>query len=324
MSAETTSLMNSILNFDGYDVQAYLLVNIDLIGYIASVYLVMVGQGVPITRWLLRNRSADFHSEKSVQSQLSGVFRLSSLFHWICASISAVCAAYLGLVMTDTISADGFYTAVCAWSDARLYLGPAGFTVCVAVVMKMVELIDTLFLVYRDYTLQYANSTAQRDQLTAQLTASSQRRITVAHWWSHVLMALYFWHTFSIGISTFTAIALVSVACGVARHAALAMEDGLTASRIAAGKPVKSSATLPFDVLSIASQIAECVGVSAVAIYSSYQNYTAEKGCLTMQANVRMCAIIYLSWLCLIFYQIVHPKRAASSKPKANQEKKSK
>ncbi|KPI84628.1 hypothetical protein ABL78_6333 [Leptomonas seymouri] len=282
-----SSVIDYILHFDGYPLQAYLLDNIDLIGYIASCYLVMVGKGERILRWWNSNRKAQANGSASPQNQngnskataaaLKSCYIAASFYHLVMSIICAAISCMLVPAMVQSILRNSFFDTVCIWDDYRTYKGYVGFALGGAVLVKVAEQLDTFFLVLRDYIV----SSPEQEKL-------QPRRVTPSHWWFQVLIALYFWHTYSIGTSCFCLLATYSLAISAVRNFLYWQQDNAQAH-------CKVTSAAKLAGMAAALDVAECVGCILLSIYASYMNYTNTRGCMTIQANVRMALVMYVT-----------------------------
>ncbi|AYU77312.1 fatty acid elongase [Leishmania donovani] len=287
------SLVSYIVNYDGYPLQAYLLENIDVIGYIASIYLVMVGKGDRILSWWNKRKApaADAQGKQNGASKetvaaLKSCYTAASTYHLVVCIACALVSFILVPAMAQSVLANSFFATMCLWDDARIYKGYVGFALSAAVVVKVVEQLDTFFLILRDYIV--ASPEQEKKQV---------RRVRPSHWWFQVLIALYFWHTYSIGTSCFTMIATFTMAISAARNFFYMQQDFAQAQ----GKT--AMATKPNREI-LALDMAEWIGCSALSVYASYMNYTHERGCMTMQANVRMALVMYVTAVVLRFREL--------------------
>lgn len=279
-----SSIADYIAHFDGYPLQAYLLENIDLIGYIASCYLVMVGKGKRILRWWNKNNNkksvaaaARNGASKANAAALESCLAAASIYHTCMAVVCAALSCLLVPAILQSVMQKSFFTTMCIWDDDLTFKGVVGFALGGAVFVKVVEQFDTFFLVLRDYIVSSPEQEARQP-----------RRMTPSHWWFRVLIALYFWHTYSIGTSCFGILATYSLLISTVRNFLYAQQDNAQAHG-------KDSAAAKLTNTAALLDIAECVGSSLLSVYASYMNYTSEQGCMTVQANVRMALVMYIA-----------------------------
>ncbi|KPA77234.1 putative mitochondrial fatty acid elongase [Leptomonas pyrrhocoris] len=286
-----SSLIDYIVHFDGYPLQAYLLDNIDFIGYIASCYLVMVGKGDRILRWWNKNKNSSKAPQadggasaplqngqaKAAAAALKSCHTAAFFYHAVMCFVCAALSCLLVPAMAQSILRNSFFDTMCIWDDYRTLKGYVGFALGGAVMVKVAEQLDTFFLVLRDYI------TSSPEQEKRQ-----PRRVTPSHWWFQVLVALYFWHTYSIGTSCFAMLATWSLIISAVRNLLYMQQDSAQA-RLQTAAAAKLAGTVA------ALDIAECVGCSLLSLYASYMNYTNERGCMTVQANVRMALVLYVT-----------------------------
>ncbi|KAG5483319.1 hypothetical protein LSCM1_04864 [Leishmania martiniquensis] len=278
------NFIDYVVHFDGYPLQAYLLESIDVIGYIASLYLVMVGKGDRILGWwnkrqvLTANAAAKQNgTSKETVAALKACYTVASIYHLLVGVACAAVSCMLVPAMTHSVLANSFFQTMCFWDDARVYKGYVGFALGAAVLLKVVEQLDTFFLILRDYIIA---SPAQEKQQV--------RRVQPSHWWIQVLSALYFWHTYSIGTSCLTMIATLATLTSVARNFIYMRQDAAQAHGKTAVAAKRKGALVALDMT-------EWIGCSALSVYASYMNYTNELGCMTVQANVRMALVMYVT-----------------------------
>ncbi|KAG5483179.1 hypothetical protein CUR178_04757 [Leishmania enriettii] len=272
-----------IVNFDGYPLQAFLLENIDVIGYIASLYLVMVGKGDRILSWWNKRKAPAASAaakqngpSKETVAALKACDAAASIYHLLVCIACAVVSCLLVPAMGQSVFANSFFQTMCFLNDARVYKGYVGFALGAAVMVKVVEQLDTFFLILRDYI---ASSSTQEKGV---------RRVQPSHWWFQVLVSLYFWHTYSIGTSCFAMIVTLTMVISAARNFVYMQQDAAQAHGKTAVAAKRNGALVALDMT-------EWVGCSALSVYASYVNYTDERGCMTMQANVRMALVMYVT-----------------------------
>ncbi|CAG9571249.1 putative fatty acid elongase [Leishmania major strain Friedlin] len=287
------SLISYIVNYDGYPLQAYLLENIDVIGYIASIYLVIVGKGDRILSWWNKRKApaADAQAKQNGASKetvaaLKSCYTAASTYHLVLCIACALVSCILVPAMAQSVLVNSFFATMCLWDDALIYKGAVGFSLSAAVVVKVVEQLDTFFLVLRDYIV--ASPEQEKKQV---------RRVRPSHWWFQVLIALYFWHTYSIGTSCFTMIATITMAISAARNFFYMQQDAAQAQGKTAMATKSNREILALDM-------AEWISCSALSVYASYMNYTHERGCMTVQANVRMALVMYVTAVVLRFREL--------------------
>ncbi|KAG5505112.1 hypothetical protein JIQ42_04299 [Leishmania sp. Namibia] len=272
-----------IFNFDGYPLQAFLLENIDVIGYIASLYLVMVGKGGRILSWWNKRKTPAANAatkqngpSKETVAALKACDAAASIYHLLVCIACAAVSCLLVPAMAQSVLANSFFQTMCFLDDARVYKGYVGFALGAAVMVKVVEQLDTFFLILRDY-------------IAASFTqGKGVRRVQPSHWWFQVLVSLYFWHTYSIGTSCFTMIVTLTMVISAARNFVYMQQDAAQAHGKAAVAAKRNGALVALDMT-------EWVGCSVLSVYASYMNYTDKRGCMTMQANVRMALVMYVT-----------------------------
>ncbi|KAI5685217.1 GNS1 [Leishmania braziliensis] len=288
------NFIDYIVNFDGYPLQAYLLKNIDLAGYIASFYLVMVGKGDRILSWwnarkpLAPNAAAKQNgANKEMVAALKSCYTAASMYHLVVSIAGAAISCMLVPAMAQSLLANSFFEVMCLWDDTRIYKGYVAFALSAAVMVKVVEQLDTFFLILRDYIVA---SPAQKEKQV--------RRVQPSHWWFQGLIALYFWHTYSIGTSCFTMIATLTMVMSAARNFVYMQQDTAQAHG-------KSAAAVKLNSAIVALDMMEWIGCSALSVYASLMNYTDKRGCMTMQANVRMALVMYVTAVVLRLRELI-------------------
>ncbi|GET87089.1 hypothetical protein, unknown function [Leishmania tarentolae] len=287
------SLIHYIVNYNGYPLQAYLLENIDVVGYMAAIYLVMVGKGEHILSWWNNRKvpATDTHAKqngasKDTMAALKSCYTSAFIYHFAICVTCAIVSCMLVPAMAQSLLVNSFFATMCLWDDARTYKGYVGFALSASVVVKVVEQLDTFFLVLRDYIV--ASPAQSKKQV---------RRVLPSHWWFQVLIALYFWHTYSIGSSSFTMMATVTMVISAARNFFYMQQDALQAQG-------KTAIAAKWNHKILVLDMVEWIGCSALSVYASYMNYTHERGCMTMQANVRMALVMYVTAFALRFREM--------------------
>lgn len=299
------ALISGMKAYDGYLVQSYLLENIDLIGYVASFYLVMVGKGSTVLSWVYTDKR-HARTEAALASQLTLLSLVGFLFHATFAALSLGAGLLLlSAHLRPAVGEKGFYTAACAWNDSLVYMGPAGVLLTFVTLSKMAELFTSVLFALRDFLLSRNPNAAANTAGLAAIVKRTHNSLSAAHWWYYVSIPLYFWHTYSVGSSLFPFVACVNAILRGVANAAMAVEDlslcgtlSATATAMRSNrKNSNSSRSLAVKIAAVVPTLTtaiECLACGGITAYGGYMGYTNPNGCAMMQANVRMCVLMYL------------------------------
>ncbi|CAJ1020113.1 putative GNS1/SUR4 family [Leishmania utingensis] len=164
----------------------------------------------------------------------------------------------------------GAYNAFCHWNSNILYDGPVGAFVCLFILSKIPEMLDTAFLVFQ------------------------KKPVIFLHWYHHVTVMLYCWHGYIYNIST----GLVFAGMNYAVHSVMYLYYFLCVCGYR--KYVRPIAPL-ITVLQIMQMVIGAI-VQAVTLYILY---FTDKRCDSNAENARLGFMMYVSYLILfskLFY----------------------
>ncbi|GET87095.1 fatty acid elongase, putative [Leishmania tarentolae] len=179
----------------------------------------------------------------------------------------------------------GVYNAFCYWNKNIFYDGPVGAFVCLFVLSKIPEMLDTAFLVFQ------------------------KKRILFLHWFHHLTTMLYCWHAYIHNISG----GLVFAGMNYAMHSIMYLYYFICSCGYR--KYVRPSA----PVITLL-QIAQMVVGMAVQAVTLYILYFTNKRCDSNATNARLGFMMYLSYFILfskLFYDSYlkpAPPRSAAAK----------
>ena len=203
------------------------------------------------------------------------------LWNVMLAVYSIVGAFHLLPHLFNKIATTSLYEAICIGPDWYLH-GAAGFFVTVFIYSKFAELLDTVFLIIR------------------------KKEIIFLHWFHHVTVLLFCWHSFHV--STSTGIWFAAINYGV--HSIMYTYYALA---IYGWKPVFK---LAIFITSI--QISQMVAGISVIIYAAYTQIIGGFYCNVHPVNWKLGLAMYASYFVLfslLFYQkYLQPKAHHGSK----------
>ncbi|AYU77317.1 fatty acid elongase, putative [Leishmania donovani] len=164
----------------------------------------------------------------------------------------------------------GVYNAFCYWNKNIFYDGPVGAFLCLFVLSKIPEMLDTAFLVFQ------------------------KKRVRFLHWFHHMTTMLYCWHSYAMNISG----ALVFAGMNYAMHSLMYFYYFICSCGYR--KYVRPSAPV-ITFLQIAQMV---VGMTVQAVTLYVLGFTNRR-CDSNAANARLGFMMYLSYFILfskLFY----------------------
>ncbi len=177
----------------------------------------------------------------------------------------------------------GLYVSVCS-HPVYYGSGPVGFFVCLFIYSKLFELVDTFFLIIR------------------------KNPVILLHWYHHVTVLLYCWHSYSVRISS----GLWFAAMNYCVHAFMYFYFGMTQVGPRSRKMVK-----PFAIFLTLGQLTQMVVGIAVTVASGVYSAHPHKGCHSNATNSLLGLLMYFSYF-LLFGKLF--MRYFNKKPRTKQE----
>ncbi|KPI88666.1 putative fatty acid elongase [Leptomonas seymouri] len=162
------------------------------------------------------------------------------------------------------------YNGICGWNDNLFCDGPVGAFVLLFIVSKIPEMIDTAFLVFQ------------------------KKKVIFLHWYHHVTVMLYCWHSYALRISG----GLIFASMNYSVHSIMYFYFFICACGYR--KYVRPIA--PFVTF---LQIAQMVVGMVVEVVTLYHMYFSGKGCQSNATNARVGFMMYVSYFGLfskLFY----------------------
>ncbi|RNF25827.1 fatty acid elongase [Trypanosoma conorhini] len=267
-----------VQDYDGYAVRKWMLDNVDVLGYLSLGYLALVWKGPAVAKRL--NGASNRVSNSEALRYVIIVWNL------LLSSFSFLGMAVVVPALLRRIYTQGVLRAICDENDAMLYSSPVGFWIGMFVLSKIPELVDTTLLVLQGKVPPFL------------------------HWYHHVTVMIFSWHTYCDHISTM----IVFAAMNLTVHAIMYLYFAMCACGFK--KTMRRFA--PFITM---LQIAQMVVGTVVTVYSAYAVYAAPagaaRGCHVSKSNARMGVLMYLSYLYLFSVMFANaylrPKRPATS-----------
>ncbi|CAD2219300.1 GNS1/SUR4 family, putative [Angomonas deanei] len=174
-----------------------------------------------------------------------------------------------------------FYNSVCVWYPDQFYAGRVGFFVCLFILSKIPEMLDTVFLVFK------------------------KKPVIFLHWYHHITVMLYCWHSYVYHISA----GLIFSSMNYFVHSFMYFYYLL--AELGYGRQLR-----PIAPLITVLQIAQMVVGGFVEVYSLYYIYFTEEGCPGANAcNCRLGFLMYASYF-FLFSKLFKDKYFGPKKPK--------
>ncbi|KEG08310.1 putative fatty acid elongase [Trypanosoma grayi] len=262
---------------------------IDILGYMVAFYIVFIVKGPTYLQRFVGGTHAAPHSAAASEAHVTNggtPFKRSAavvmldkfmlVLYTLMALMSAVTLTQIVPVWLAAARQCGFYEATCVWDDALIFRGPVGLWLGAYTLSKVPALLDVMLRVLRNHLCGAAKATHPQHQ-----------PVLFGEWYYQSMILVYCWHTFSLGMSFFVVLVMCNAVAQGVVYACKARRAAAAAA--AAGRCPR------LDACIVAVYIAECIAGTAVAVYGSYQNYVGHKGCALMQANARMCVVMYVS-----------------------------
>ncbi|KAH9597926.1 ELO family [Trypanosoma melophagium] len=258
-------------HYDGYAVRQFMIDNVDIVGYLSFFYLAFVWKAPALVRRL--NGDSMRISSSPV---LTAVF---IVWNFILSTFSFLGMIVVVPALVKNVYHVGLIRAVCEKNDKMIYNASVGFWIGMFVLSKVPELVDTVLLVLQ----------------------GKQPRFL--HWYHHVTVLLFSWHTYYDGTSTMIVFAAMNLTVHFIMYFYFAM--------CACG--FKKSMR-KFAPLITALQLLQMVVGTIVTGYSAYNAYLLPDDnndktmvkCDVSKSSARMGFLIYLSYLYLFSVMFVN------------------
>ncbi|KAG5509403.1 hypothetical protein JKF63_06713 [Porcisia hertigi] len=171
---------------------------------------------------------------------------------------------------SDVTWKGGIYNTLCLWNTNIFFDGPVGAFVCLFVLSKIPEMLDTAFLVFQ------------------------KKPVIFLHWYHHVTVMLYCWHAYMYKISG----GLVFASMNYGVHSIMYLYYFICSCGYR--KLVR-----PLAPLITFLQIAQMVIGMLVEVVTLYHIHFSGKGCRSNATNARLGLMMYVSYFVLfskLFY----------------------
>nr|CCC49087.1 putative fatty acid elongase [Trypanosoma vivax Y486] len=261
-----------VADYDGYALRQWMIDNVDIAGYLSMMYLVLVWKGSIIADFL-KDRGATYKHFSLVFDRMGlGSLHPSQFGH------SGGRPALL-----KHIQRVGLASGHCEREEAMTLTSPVGYWVGLFTLSKIPELFDTVLLIMQC------------------------KQPPFLHWYHHVTVLVFAWHTFCEKSSTMT----VFVAMNLTVHSVMYFYFALCACGLK--RIMRNLAPLITTM-----QILQMVAGTAVTVFSAYVVYMEPAGmrCDVSLSNARMGVVVYASYLYLfsVFFarSYLWPKKDAA------------
>ncbi|RNF07092.1 fatty acid elongase [Trypanosoma rangeli] len=262
--------------YDGYAIKKWMLDNVDVLGYLSLGYLAMVWKGPALAKQL--------NGEKGRVSNSEALRYIIIVWNILLSTFSFFGMIVVVPALLLRIYSRGMVRTMCDQNDAILYETPVGFWTGMFVLSKVPELVDTALLLLQGKFPPFL------------------------HWYHHVTVMIFSWHTYCDRTSTMLIFAAMNLTVHTIMYFYFAM--------CACGFKKTMRKFAPFITM---LQIAQMVVGTMVTVYSAYTVYTTPVGatprCHVSKSNARMGVLMYLSYLYLFSVMFVgaylRPKKPA-------------
>ncbi|KAH8612015.1 putative GNS1 SUR4 family [Trypanosoma vivax] len=262
-----------VADYDGYALRQWMIDNVDIAGYLSMMYLVLVWKGSIIADFL-KDRGATYKA-----------FLRCVLIAWNLAlsTFSVLGTVVVVPALLKHIQRVGLASAICEREEAMTLTSPVGYWVGLFTLSKIPELFDTVLLIMQC------------------------KQPPFLHWYHHVTVLVFAWHTFCEKSSTMT----VFVAMNLTVHSVMYFYFALCACGLK--RIMRNLAPLITTM-----QILQMVAGTAVTVFSAYVVYMEPAGmrCDVSLSNARMGVVVYASYLYLfsVFFarSYLWPKKDAA------------
>ncbi|KAH9597851.1 ELO family [Trypanosoma melophagium] len=268
--------------WDGHAVRKWMIENVDVVGYIASCYLTFVFLGPRLFAKLTGNNNNNNDNNnnnnnntniKPIRSEDGSgspmVRRAMVVWNFGLSIFSIFGTSTITPTLIRNLMHKGFYSATCEFRDNEFYTTSVGFWMGIFALSKIPELVDTVFLVLQ-----------------------GKQKLPFLHWYHHVTVLLFSWHTYCVGSSAYIWVAAMNYSV----HSIMYLYFALAA--LGYKRMVRPLA--PYITL---MQISQMVMGCFVTMYAMKESYGAKenggRGCGMTWSNMRIQLLMYASYLYL-------------------------
>nr|CCC91522.1 unnamed protein product [Trypanosoma congolense IL3000] len=278
-------------SWDGHAVRDWMIANVDVVLYISFLYLGFVFVGPKVFAKVTGATTVPAPGARSVDGTGSPAVRRAMVVWNLALSIFSIFGtSTVTPVLLRNLYNKGFYSATCDFKDTEFYNTDVGFWMGIFALSKIPELVDTVFLVLQ-----------------------GKQKLPFLHWYHHVTVLLFSWHTYCVGSSVYIWVAAMNYSV----HSIMYLYFALAALGY---KQVVRPLAPYITLMQIAQMVMGCY-VTAFALLELHGE--GGRGCGASPANMRMQLAMYSSYLYLFSEMFVAsyirpPKRASAAAAPAN------
>ncbi|TPP46256.1 GNS1/SUR4 family protein [Leishmania donovani] len=273
-------------DFRGDVVCAWMRANLEIPSVVTVLYIVMV---LYVPRTFMKHRPA--YNLRA----LNLIWNLGLSLFSCCGAYYCLPEVFKSLFVSEftvrnfsrggTVTLHGsFYKGVCGLNADLFCDGPVGAFVCLFILSKIPEMLDTAFLVFQ------------------------KKPVIFLHWYHHVTVMLYCWHSYAMNISG----GLVFAGMNYGVHSIMYFYFFICSCGYR--KYVR-----PFAPLITFLQIAQMVVGMFTEVYTLYHMYVSGKGCQSNATNARVGLMMYMSYFGL-FSRLFYDSYLSRGKKQGNTE----
>ncbi|ORC86305.1 fatty acid elongase [Trypanosoma theileri] len=256
-------------SYDGYAVRQLMIDNVDILGYLSFIYLAFVWKGPALVRRL--------NGESMRISSSPLLTFLFIVWNFILSSFSFFGMIVVVPALVQNAYHKGFMHAICDKNDNMIYSSYVGFWIGMFVLSKVPELVDTILLILQG------------------------KQPPFLHWYHHVTVLVFSWHTYYDGVSTMIIFAAMNLTVHFIMYFYFAM--------CACGFKKTMRKVAPLITMMQILQMVVGTGVTGYSLYSVYLiPAEAESGqrCHVSKSSARMGFLMYVSYLYLFSVMFVN------------------
>ncbi|KEG08311.1 putative fatty acid elongase [Trypanosoma grayi] len=259
--------------------------NVDVAGYVAGGYLAFVFLGPRVFAKLTGRGNAAAAAAPQVRSEdgtgSPAVRQAMVVWNLLLSIFSIFGTSTVTPRLISNLASKGFYEATCKFTEEEFYTTNVGFWMGIFALSKMPELVDTIFLVLQ-----------------------GKPKLPFLHWYHHVTVLLFSWHTYCVGSSSYIWVAAMNYSV----HSIMYLYFALAAM----GHKRLVRPLAPYITI---MQILQMVMGCFVSVYAMKESYDG-RGCGMTWSNMRIQLLMYTSYLYLFSEMFVKayifpPKRPA-------------
>lgn len=257
-------------DWNGLAVRDWMIANVDVVLYISFLYLGFVFIGPKLFAKLVGTNpaaAAAAAGARSADGTGSPIVRRSMVVWNLALSIFSIFGtSTVTPVLLRNLANKGFYGATCDFKETEFYTTNVGFWMGIFALSKIPELVDTIFLVLQ-----------------------GKQELPFLHWYHHVTVLLFSWHTYCVGSSAYIWVAAMNYSV----HSVMYLYFALAALGY---KRVVRPLAPYITIIQILQMVVGCY----VTIFALQELHgEGGRGCGVSPANMRIQLVMYASYLYL-------------------------